>query len=114
MQKGKSGYNILMLLTNADGKAHPNEDLVVRNWLLQEFDFSKNLDEEVEKLSVLKADEYETFLQEQMDIFYANSTLEDRNNLLQFAINVIKADGKIEKGENVLFDYLFHGWNEGE
>lgn len=114
MQRGLSGYKILMLLTNADGKAHPKEDLVVRNWLVQEFNFTKNLDDAVEELSTLAKKDYESYLQKEMDLFFAASTPQERNNLIQFAINVIKADGKIQKGENYLFDYLYNGWNEAE
>jgi uncharacterized tellurite resistance protein B-like protein len=114
MQKGISGYNILTLLSMVDGKIHTKEDLVIRNWLIQQFDFTKNLDEEVEQLTKLKKAEYEAFLHTHMDLFYKNSSLEERNNLLQFAMNVIKADGKIKKGEHLFFDTLFEGWNDGE
>jgi uncharacterized tellurite resistance protein B-like protein len=114
MVKATTGYKILMLMTNVDGKAHPNEDLVIRNWLIQEFQFAKNLDDELDEIAQVPVAEYEPYLQKQMDIFYQNSTAKERNNLLQFAMNVIKADGEIVKGENKLFDQLFDGWNEAE
>jgi uncharacterized tellurite resistance protein B-like protein len=112
MERGVAGFNILTLLSMADGRSHPNEDLVIRNWLIQEFAFSKNLDAELELLTHLKPKDKLVFLQNQMDAFYKESTLKERNNLLQFAINVIKADGKIAAKEDNLFDYLYNGWNE--
>jgi uncharacterized tellurite resistance protein B-like protein len=114
MQRGISGYNILSLLAIVDNKIHPNEDLVIRNWLIKEFNYTKNLDDQLETLIHLKKADYIAFLQKQMDLFYAASTVTERNSLLQFAMNVIKADGKIKKGENKLFDYLYQGWNEEE
>jgi hypothetical protein len=114
MQKGTLGYNILTMLSMIDGKSNPKEDLYIKDWLIQEFAFSKNLDDELAHISILSKEEYPIFLQEQMDLFYNNSTDKERNNLLQFAINLIKADGKIVKGENLLFDQLYGGWNEQE
>jgi hypothetical protein len=104
MLKAISGYKILTLLSMVDGKSNANEDLVIRNWLIKTFQFSKNFDYELENLTNLPKKEYGIFLQQNMDAFYTNSTTDDRNNLIQFAINLIKADGKIVKGENVLFD----------
>ncbi len=114
MQKGLHGYNILTLLSMVDGKIDPKEDLVIRNWLIQQFAFTKNLDTQTEMLTKLKKSSYETFLHTEMDSFFAESNKKERLNLLQFAMNVIKADGKIVKGENIYFDQLFNGWNDGE
>jgi uncharacterized tellurite resistance protein B-like protein len=114
MYRGIYGYNILSILSKADNKFDPNEDIVIRNWLIQEFDFTKNLDEQVEILSNLKKSEYEAFFIQQLDLFYTVSTQTQRLNLLQFAMNLIKADGKIKKGEHQYFDLMFSHWNEGE
>jgi uncharacterized tellurite resistance protein B-like protein len=114
MQRGIHGYNILTLLSLVDGKIDPKEDLVIRNWLIQQFVFTKNFDEQTEDFTKLKKADYEPFLQKEMDAFYKISNADERNNLIQFAMNVIKADGKIVKGENKYFDQLFNSWNEGE
>jgi uncharacterized tellurite resistance protein B-like protein len=114
MQKGTLGFNIITILSMVDGKSTPNEDLVIKNWLIQEFPFSKNLDMELSDITNLATKDYPVFLQEQMDLFYTKSTPEQRNNLIQFAMNIIKADGIIVKGENALFDQLYEGWNEQE
>jgi uncharacterized tellurite resistance protein B-like protein len=114
MQRAISGYNMLMLLTVVDNKLHTKEDIVIREWLANSFPARPNLDEEMDKLSSLPVDEYATHFQQQMDIFYTHSTLQERNDFLQFAMFLIKADGKITKEENHFFDMLFDAWNEGE
>jgi uncharacterized tellurite resistance protein B-like protein len=114
MQRAIAGYNMLMLLTVVDGKIHTKEDLVIREWLTNSFNVKPNLDDEMEKLSSLKTEDYPLHFQHQMDKFYANSTQQERNDFLQFAMFLIKADGKITKEENLFFDMLFDAWNEGE
>jgi uncharacterized tellurite resistance protein B-like protein len=114
MERAIAGYNMLMLLTAVDNKLNTKEDLVVREWLANSFPARPNLDEEMEKLSGLSVDEYATHFHEQMDVFYKHSTLQERNNFLQFAMFLIKADGNISKEENKFFDMLFDAWNEGE
>jgi uncharacterized tellurite resistance protein B-like protein len=114
MQRAISGYNMLMLLTVVDNKLHTKEDIVIREWLSNSFPARPNLDEEMEKLSGLSKDEYVTHFQQQMDIFYQYSTPQERNDFLQFAMFLIKADGEITKEENHFFDMLFDAWNEGE
>lgn len=114
MEKAKAGYNMLMLLTVVDNKLHTKEDLVIREWLTNTFPVRANLDAEMEKLSSLPTNEYATHFQQQMDIFYSHSTQQERNDFLQFALFLIKADGKITKEENHFFDMLFDAWNEGE
>jgi uncharacterized tellurite resistance protein B-like protein len=114
MQRAIAGYNMLMLLTVVDGKIHTKEDLVIREWLTNSFNVKPNLDDEMEKLSALTIDEYALHFQQQMDNFYSHSTPQERNDFLQFALFLIKADGKITKEENLFFDMLFDAWNEGE
>lgn len=114
MEKAIAGYNMLMLLTVVDNKLHTKEDIVIREWLTTAFSSKLNLDAEMEKLSSLPADEYAIHFQHQMDIFYKHSTIQERNDFLQFALFLIKADGVITKEENLFFDMLFEGWNEGE
>ncbi len=114
MERAIAGYNMLMLLTVVDNKLHTKEDIIIREWLTNAFEAKPNLDAEMEKLSSLSADEYPTHFHHQMDIFYKNSTVNERNDFLQFALFLIKADGKITKEENHFFDILFDAWNESE
>lgn len=114
MQLGTSGYHILMLLSMVDGKVHPNEQMVITNYLSLAYTFTKNLDNDLEQLITMPKSAYQAHLQQHMDLFFANSTEAERKHLLQFAIHVIKADGKIAALENDLFNYLYSGWTEEE
>lgn len=114
MEKAIAGYHLLMLLTIVDNKLNVREDLVIREWLINELDNKANLDTEMDVLSNLKQEDFSTHFQQQMDRFYQHSTPQERNHLLQFALFLIKADGVITKEENLFFDMLYDAWNEGE
>jgi len=47
-----------------------------------------------------------------MNLFYQHSEKQDRLQLLQFAMNIIKADGEISNEENSFFNELYDAWNE--
>lgn len=110
MQRAISGYHLLMILTNVDGHLNVNEDLVIRDWLTAHFPAKPNLDEEMHTISLLTREEYLPHFQKHMDLFYENSTQAERLEMLQFAMNLIKADGNISKEENVYFDTLYDAW----
>jgi uncharacterized tellurite resistance protein B-like protein len=114
MQRAIAGYNMLMILTAVDNKLHVNEDAVIRDWLIKAFNVKPNLDDEMEKLSNLSTSEYRNYFQQQMDNFYTHSNQKERNEFLQFALHLIKADEHISKEENAYFDLLFDAWNEAE
>ena len=46
-----------------------------------------------------------------MEQFYRDSTAADRLRLLHFAMDLINADGKITKEENLYFDILYNAWS---
>jgi hypothetical protein len=123
-----SGYHILMSLTIADSLDDISEDISLRKWLMEEMPavittqdqiirdwlvsqfVMVNLDKEMEKIKELSADNFTRHFQENMDIFYQNSTEKERLSLLQFAIHLIQADGIVTKEENILFDMLYDAW----
>ena len=111
MQPAIAGYHLLMLLTNVDGQVKPSEDMVVRDWLTQRFSFRPNLDEETAHLSSLKREDYLPHFQRQMDLFYRHSTPAERLEFLQYAMDLIKADGRISPEENEFFDLLYEAWS---
>jgi uncharacterized tellurite resistance protein B-like protein len=114
MRKNKplAGYHLLMILSAVDNKFTAKEDLVIRNWLAEQFPFNVNLDKEIEVLSALDPDDYMIHFQKCMADFYQDSTEEERNELIQFAINLVKADKQITPEENVFLDELFNEWTE--
>lgn len=109
-QRTKSGYHLLMILTNVDGKVNASEDMVVRDWLTSSFPLQVNLDEEMALISELKREDYLPHFQRHMDLFYQHSTPAERLEFLQLAMNLIKADGTITREENIFFDILFEAW----
>lgn len=112
MQRQISGYHLLMILTNVDGKVHAAEDLVVREWLSNHFQERVNLDEEMEAISSLKPADYPLHFHLHMENFYLHSTDQERLGLLQFAMDLIKADGIITPEENRFFDMLYEAWGK--
>ncbi len=114
MKKNKpiAGYHILMILSAADGKFNVKEDLVVEEWLEKEFPLRVNLDKEAEELSNLNKDDYMIHFQKCMADFYEDSTEQERNDLIQYAIKLAKADKRISYEENIFINELFNEWTE--
>lgn len=116
MKKNKpvAGYHLLMILSAADGKFSAKEDLVIRKWLEEQFPFNVSLDNEMETLSALPGTDYMDHFKKCMADFYEDSTEGERNELIQFALNLAKADKKITREENEYLDALFSEWTEIE
>lgn len=115
MKKNKpiAGYHLLMILSAVDNEFNAAEDLVIREWLASQFPpFHINLDKEVEVLSGLDPQNYMIHFQKCMADFYEDSTEEERNELIQFAIKLAKADHKISQEENIFINELFNEWTE--
>ena len=100
-----------MILAAADFRFKTSEDMVIRDYLEQEFPFHVNLDREMEKISMLTPDQWEGHFVKYMDDFYDDATPEERNNLLQFALDLTKADGVITVQENHYLQLLFDTWH---
>lgn len=116
MKKNKpvAGYHLLMILSAADGKFSASEDMIIRKWLAEQFPFNVSLDKEMETLSTLPHTEHLPHFKKCMIDFYEDSTEEERNELIQFALNLAKADRKITREENAYLDELFSEWTEIE
>lgn len=110
MNKTIAGYHLLMILSAVDFRISANEDEVIREYLVTEFPFHVNLDREMAIISNLKPDEWEGHFLKAMDDFYDDATEEERNNLIQFAIELTKADNVITKEENHFLNLLFEQW----
>lgn len=112
MNKPIAGYHLLMILSAVDGEFNAKEDMVIRQWLAEQFPFEVDLDREMEVLSALDKDDYMIHFQKCMADFYEDSTEKERNELIQFAIDLVKADNKITREENLFLDELFCEWTE--
>jgi len=58
MERAIAGYHLLMLLTVVDNKLNVKKDIVIRDWLSTEFNFTPNLDDEMAALSNLIKKDY--------------------------------------------------------
>lgn len=111
MNKTMAGYHILMILSAVDFRFNVKEDEVIRDYLVHEFPFQVSLDREMAIISNLKHDEWEAHYIKALEDFYDDSTREERIKLLDFAIQLCKADDVITKTENHFLDLLFNAWD---
>jgi hypothetical protein len=109
-----AGYHLLMILSAVDFRLNAREEEVIREYLVAEFPFHVNLDREMEIISNLRPDEWEAHFLKMMDDFYDDATEEERKNLIQFAIELTKADDVITKEENHYLNLLFNQWEPGD
>lgn len=105
-----AGYHILMILSAVDFRFKVEEDIVIREYLVHEFPFQVSLDREMAIISNLKHDEWEAHYTKAIDDFYDDSTKEERLKLLEFAVQLCKADNVITKTENYFLNLLFEAW----
>lgn len=105
-----AGYHLLMILSAVDFKLVASEDLVIRDYLVKEIPFRINLDKEIEIISNLHPDEWESHFLKCMDDFYHDSIESERKDLVQFAMNLCKADEVITVEENKFLNMLFQAW----
>jgi uncharacterized tellurite resistance protein B-like protein len=105
-----AGYHLLMILSAVDFRISGEEDRVIREYLVEEFPFQVNLDQQMEVISRLLPTEWEQHFIKVMDDFYDDATEEERKNLLRFALKIAKADNVITKEENHFLNLLFDNW----
>lgn len=107
-----AGYHMLMILSAADGRFSAKEDSVIKKWIENEMPVHVNLDSETEQLSAIKQEDYMIHFQKCMADFYEDTTEKERNEFLQYAISLTKADKAISREENIFLDELFNEWTE--
>ncbi len=111
LNKAIAGYHILMLLSAVDNQFNVHEDIVIREYMFQEFPFTVNLDNEMEVISGLKPSEWKAHFTQCVDDFYEDSTQDERNRFLKFAMMLTKADEVITTTENEFLQILFDAWD---
>lgn len=111
MNKAIAGYHILMILSSIDFNVHIEEEKIIREYLFQEFPFNINLDAQMEILSSLHHEDWMSHFIQCVDDFHDDSTQEERNELLKFAVYLAKADKSITDKENEYLQVLFDAWD---
>ncbi|MBL7765268.1 MAG: hypothetical protein JNJ58_04195 [Chitinophagaceae bacterium] len=106
-----AGYHMLMLLSAVDFRFHIEEEKIIREYIFQEFPFQVNLDNEIDFIAKLPHDEWHSHFLKCIDDFHEDSTNEERNSLLKFALYLTKADDVITEEENFYLQSMFEAWD---
>ena len=111
LEKAIAGYHMLMILSGVDGDFAKSEERVIKTYIKSNFDPSINLDSETNYLKSLKEDQYmECFVKAANDFLWSSEE-QQRNDFLDFAFKLIKADDKITKEENQFINELYNSWD---
>jgi hypothetical protein len=113
LNKPLAGYHLLMILSAVDNRFHVEEDLVIRDWLVEQFPFATDLDKELAHISSIKPEDFMSNYQDAMNDFYADSDEKERNELISFAMKLAKSDRVITPEENKFLNELFEKWGNG-
>lgn len=100
-----------MILSAVDFKFHIGEEKIIREYLFQEFPFQIDLDDEIQAISSLSHEDWFPHFLECIDDFTEDSTHDERNELLKFALHLVKADEVITHSENLFLQHLFEAWD---
>lgn len=111
LNKAEAGYHMLQLLAAVDGKFGAKEDLIIRNYLVENYPFHVELDGAIDALSKLNPEDYILHFQKCMDDFFQDSEEEERTRFLKFAVELVKADDEVTKKENIFLKTLFDAWD---
>ena len=110
LNKPVAGYHLLLMLCEVDGEFPESEGKIIVRYLEENFPFYVNLDEEIQYLSTLPKSHYMEHFENAMNDFYEDSTPEERDDFLNFAVKLVKADEVITKDENAYLNTLFSAW----
>lgn len=110
LNKPLAGYHLLLMLCEVDGEFPESEGKIIVRYLDENFPFRINLDEEIEFLSTLPKSNYEEHFEKAMNDFYNDSTADERDDFLNFAVKLVNADSVITKDENAYLKKLFDAW----
>lgn len=110
LNKPLAGYHMLMILSQVDGKFDKEAGDIIVAYLQENFPIPVNLDIEIELLSALPREQHISHFERCMNDFYDDSTEEERNHFLDFAIKLVKTDNLVSAEENVYLNLLFTAW----
>jgi uncharacterized tellurite resistance protein B-like protein len=112
MNKFKAAFEILWLITLADGYADSQEINVIKRFLLDNYgSINFPLEETIRVIDMMDRDGKIEEFQMAVMAFKNLSSANDRINLLDFALEIVAADGQITDSERLCFSYLSAAWN---
>jgi hypothetical protein len=113
MQKSNkpiAGYHLLMILSSVDHRFSPEEGLKISEYLIEEFPFRMNLDNELEAIAKLRPEDWKDHFEFHARCFYEDSTEEERIKFITFAKSLIKADNLVTNDEHRFYKLLKNLW----
>ena len=108
--KDISGFQLLMLLSQADGEFDAEEGKIIVDYIENNFPLGGNLDQATEEISSLKQEDYMEHFEKIAHNFLEESTEKERLDFLKFAMKLINADEKVAREEDKLISRLFVWW----
>jgi hypothetical protein len=108
--KSVAGYHMLMILSAIDGYSSDKELKIIRKYMSENFSDDIDYDVETEKVRNINPVDYPVHFNDAMNSFYMESTKEDRNHFLDFAVKLVIADKMITPKENLFLNELFNAW----
>ncbi len=109
--KDVTGYELLLILAEADGNFDPREGSVIIDFIKKQFPLGGNLDAAIENIGNLSHEDFPNRIDELAEDFYAESTEAERKDFMQFALKVVRADDHLNEEENTLISRIFQAWD---
>lgn len=102
---------MLMILSAVDNEFQEEEKVVIQNfikkmWLTEYDDLALQ-----NSIGELTSEDWMPRFSECRDFFYEAATEKERNEFLQFAMDLVKADDVITDEENRFLKSLFNAWD---
>jgi uncharacterized tellurite resistance protein B-like protein len=112
MDKFQAAFELLYLLSTADGEVTMSEVNVIRSFLESNYgSVSFNPSGVIDEIATLNSDGMLEEFGTAAMVFKNSSGVSDRTVLLRFAVELICADGNVSDTENSLFQTLANLWN---
>lgn len=108
--KSIAGYHLLMILSAVDYEFSPKEGLKIQEYLAEEFPFRMNLDNELDAIASLNPEDWKDHFEFHARCFYDDSTEKERQDFVDFAKKLIKADEEVSDREHSFYKLMKHIW----
>jgi uncharacterized tellurite resistance protein B-like protein len=106
----QAGFDLLALLSAIDQRPDASEFDVIGEFLTANHDGQFDAEEELDMLCSLDETGMEERFDQAADFFKSKTSEQERHALLDFALRVIFADGKVDERETRFFKNLGNRW----
>lgn len=111
MNKTEAGFHLLKILSIVDGHTDITEEEVIVDYLEKNFEAKLDADNENDRFSKIAKEDYPIHFHDMASKFYEDSTSEERNKFLDFAMKVVIADKLVTRDENKYINELYDSWD---